>query len=60
LRDTFPIVVKFEGAQRKVLFEDTVSVEIDRKENIDPATYTFYAGFEMTPEELEFNRRRLR
>ncbi len=60
LRDTFPVVVKFEGAQREVLFEDTVSVEIDRKENIDPATYTVYAGFEMTPEELEFNRRRLR
>ena len=60
LRETFPIVVKFEGPKRKILFEDTVSVEIDRKENIDPATYTVYAGFEMTPEELEFNRRRLR
>jgi len=60
LRETFPIVVKFEVPKRKILFEDTVSVEIDRKKNIDPATYTVYAGFEMTPEELEFNRRRLR
>ena len=26
LRETFPIVVKFEGPKRKILFEDTVSV----------------------------------
>lgn len=60
LRQSFPIVVKFDGLQRKIEFEDSVTFQIDRKENIDPGTYMIYAGFEMSPEELEFNRRRLR
>jgi hypothetical protein len=60
LRQAFPIIVKFEGPQRKIEFEDSISFEIDRKENVDPGTYTIYAGFEMSPEELKFNRRRLR
>lgn len=60
LRQAFPIIVQFDGAERKVEFEDSVSFQIDQKKNVDPGTYTIYAGFEMTPEELEFNRRRLR
>ena len=60
LRQAFPIIVQFDGSERKIEFEDSVTFQIDRKENVDPGTYTIYAGFEMTPEELEFNRRRLR
>jgi hypothetical protein len=60
LRQAFPIVVKFDGQERKIEFEDSVTFQIDRKKNVDPGTYMIYAGFEMSPEELEFNRRRLR
>jgi hypothetical protein len=60
LHQAFPIIAKFDGSDRKIEFEDSISFEIDRKENVDPGTYTIYAGFEMSPEELEFNRRRLR
>jgi hypothetical protein len=60
LRQAFPIIVKFDGSERKIEFEDSITFEIDRKDNVDPGTYTIYAGFEMSPEELEFNRRRLR
>ena len=60
LRQDFPISVMFDGPQRKIEFEDTVTLQIDQKENVDPGTYTIYVGFEMSPEELEFNRGRLR
>ena len=60
MREAFPIIVKFEGPERRVEFEDSVTVQIDLQPNIDPASYSIYAGFEMSPEELEFNRRRQR
>ncbi len=60
LRQAFPIIVQFDGPKRKIEFEDSINFQIDQKKNVDPGTYTIYGGFEMTPEELEFNRRRLR
>lgn len=59
LRQAFPIVMEFKDGLRRIEFEDSVTIQIDRKKGIDPATYSIYGGFEMSPEELDFNRRRL-
>ena len=45
---------------RRIDFEDAVTLEIDKKPQVDASTYTVYAGLEMSPEELDFNRRRQR
>lgn len=60
LRQAFPIVVQFDENEPRLEFEDSVTIQIDKQPNVDVATYSVYAGFEMTPEELEFNRRRQR
>ena len=60
MREAFPITLMFEGTERRFEFEDSVTVQIDLQPNVDPASYSIYAGFEMSPEELEFNRRRQR
>lgn len=60
LRESFPIVVKFQGQERQFEFDDSVTIQIDLQPNVDPASYSIYSGFEMSPEELEFNRRRQR
>ena len=60
MREAFPIILKFEGPEGRFEFEDSVTVQIDLQPNMDPASYSIYAGFEMSPEELEFNRRRQR
>ncbi len=58
MREAFPIILKFGGSERRFEFEDSVTIQIDLQPNVDPASYSVYAGFEMSPEELEFNRRR--
>ena len=60
LRQNFPIVVEFKAGESRINFEDSVTLEIDKKPEVDASTYTIYAGLEMSPEELEFNRRRQR
>ena len=60
MRETFPIIAKFDGLNNKIDFDDTVTIEIDLDKGINPASYTVYAGFEMTAEELELNRKRMR
>ena len=60
MREAFPIILTFEESERRFEFEDSVTVQIDLQPNVDPASYSIYAGFEMSPEELEFNRRRQR
>ena len=60
LRQKFPIIVEFKSGEPRIDFEDAVTLEIDRKPEVDASTYTVYAGLEMSPEELEFNRRRQR
>ena len=52
MREAFPIILKFEGPERRFEFEDSVTVQIDLQPNVDPASYSIYAGFEMSPEEL--------
>jgi len=60
LRHALPVIVKFEGPDRSFEFKDAIEVQIDLAKDVDPASYSIYGGFEMTPEELEFNRRRQR
>ena len=60
LRQQFPIIVEFKAGEPRLYFEDAVTLEIDKKPEVDASTYTVYAGLEMSPEELEFNRRRQR
>ncbi|MEE2689294.1 MAG: hypothetical protein VX430_07710 [Pseudomonadota bacterium] len=60
LWEAMPIVVKFQGPNRNFEFENPVSVQIDLKKGVDLASYSIYGGFEMTSQELEFNRRRQR
>ena len=60
LRQQFPIIVEFKAGEPRIYFEDAVTLEIDKKPEVDASTYTVYAGLEMSPEELEFNRRRQR
>ena len=60
LRQGFPVIVEFKAGEPRIDFEDSVTLEINKEPEVDAATYTVYAGFEMTPEELQFNRRRQR
>ena len=56
LRQGFPVIVEFKAGEPRIDFEDSVTLEIIKEPEVDAATYTVYAGFEMTPEELQFNR----
>jgi len=58
LWEAMPLIVKFQGTNRKFEFENPGTVQIDLKKGTDLASYSIYGGFEMTSEELEFNRRR--
>ena len=60
LRQGFPVIVEFKAGESRIDFEDSVTLEIIKEPEVDAATYTVYAGFEMTPEELQFNRLRQR
>ena len=60
LRQQLPIIAEFDAGEPRLYFEDAVTLEIDKKPEVDASTYTVYAGLEMSPEELEFNRRRQR
>lgn len=59
-RHSLPVQLKFQGPDRIFEFEDSFTVPIDLPKGVDPASYSIYGGFEMTPEELEFNRRKQR
>ena len=60
LRQQLPIIAEFDAGEPRLYFEDAVTFEIDKKPEVDASTFTVYAGLEMSPEELEFNRRRQR
>ena len=59
-RTKFPMVARFQGRENKLEFADAVTVTIPRKKGDLPTDYIVYLGFEMTPEELAFNRKKLR
>lgn len=58
LRDAFPLIVQFKKDETHLDYKDSFTIQIDRKPGIDPSSYSVYGGFEMTPDELEFSRRR--
>lgn len=59
-RTKFPMVARFQGREGELAFADAVTVTIPRKEGDLPTDYIVYLGFEMTPEELAFNRNKMR
>lgn len=58
LREAFPLIIQLKPNESSFEYEDSFTIQIDRKEGIDPSNYSVYGGFEMTPAELEYSRRR--
>lgn len=59
-RTKFPMIAKFQRQETKLDFTEGVTVTIPMKEGAAPKDYIVYLGFEMTPEELAYNRKRQR
>ena len=60
VRQDFPLIVEFEGNDTEANFTEAVTVYIPRRKNDSTSDYLVYLGYEMTPEELAYNRRRLK
>lgn len=60
VRQEFPMIVEFDGNDTQVNFSEEITVYIPRRKNDSTADYLVYLGYEMTPEELAYNRRRLK
>jgi len=58
-RAKFPMIAKFQGRETKLDFADAVTVTIPRKKGDTPKDYIVYLGYEMTPAELAYNRKKL-
>ncbi len=59
-RTRFPMIAKFKRDETKLDFAEAVTVTIPKKKEAMPEDYMVYMGFEMTPEELAYNRDRQR
>lgn len=59
-RTKFPMVAKFQRNENKLDFSDAVTVTIPKKKEVPSKDFIVYLGFEMTPEELAYNRKRQR
>jgi hypothetical protein len=59
VRQEFPVIVEFDTKETKLNFTQEVTVYIPRRKNDSSSDYLVYMGYEMTPEELAYNRRRL-
>jgi hypothetical protein len=59
-RTKFPMIAKFQRQETNLSFADTVTVTIPKKKDAHSKDYIVYLGFEMTPEELAYNRKRQR
>jgi hypothetical protein len=59
-RTKFPMIAKFQRQETKLEFSEAVTVTIPKKKEAMPQDYMVYLGYEMTPEELAYNRERLR
>ena len=57
-RATFPMVALFQGRETRLDFADDVTVTIPRKKGDMPRDYIVYVGFEMSPDELAYNRKK--
>lgn len=60
VRQEFPIIVQFDGSDTQVNFAEDVTIYIPRRKNDSTSEYLVYLGYEMTEEELAYNRRRLK
>lgn len=58
MREEFPLIAVFEKGDDDVNFSENLTLSIPRKEGLAPTDYSVYLGFEMTPDELAYNRRR--
>lgn len=58
-RTKFPMIARFQGRETKLDFADAVTVTIPRKKGDLPTDYIVYMGFEMSPDELAYNRKKL-
>ena len=54
------MIAKFKRDETKLDFAEAVTVTIPKKKEAMPEDYMVYMGFEMTPEELAYNRDRQR
>ena len=59
-RTKFPMIAKFKRDETKLDFSESVTVTIPKKKDDLPEEFMVYMGFEMTPEELAYNRNRQR
>jgi hypothetical protein len=58
MREEFPLIAVFEKGDDDVNFSESLTLSIPLKEGLAPKDYSVYLGFEMTPDELAYNRRR--
>lgn len=58
MREEFPLIAVFEKDDDDINFSESLTLSIPRKEGLAPTDYSVYLGFEMTPDELAYNRRR--
>jgi hypothetical protein len=59
-RTKFPMIARFQGRETKLDFSEAVTVTIPKKDKSLPKDYIVYLGFEMTPDELAYNRKKQR
>jgi len=58
-RNTFDIDIVFPGNRSRVSYIDEYAGLIPKTAEQEPDTFTIYVGFELTEEELQFNREQL-
>lgn len=57
-RENFTSVVQFQGTDTEVTFPDQFVATVPLEDGQAASAYRVYLGFEMTPEELAYNRQR--
>ncbi len=58
-RKAFPVQATFPQARRNIRFKDVLEITIPRPDARSARNYVLYLGFELTPEELTYNKRKL-
>lgn len=53
-----PVRIEFKGNQTRIVFRDELELEIPLQPGEVGADYEVFLGFQLTPDELEYNRRR--
>lgn len=56
-KGVFPIEVPFEDKARRLVYRDEVTLELPLKLPYDGPEHEIYLGFQLTPEQLDYNRR---